>query len=308
MVTHGTWIDDHPKKVLTAKYFDELQDLGLSSIAIMVDTSRKPWDPTWKPKQIERAARLAEPRRMEIILTTWPWPVRQIIDRMYKDLQRLVKIAPGIISAHEADMEFNWKTKRVEGFPSIDVAGDYIVSKFHSLRTDRHCDCFMPYPNPDHIGYCIYCDRAILRFELTTFAQHVENGITADVSPHMNRLLCQAYSVATRKRNINGIKTEVPIRWGHTYGPGRMQRMSLDRTLLVPGVDNGAIELGCGLAAWNQQWPNKDPLDAMQTAYDMAMKYNCKEIRWWSSKWILGKLSNLTPYAGTFLRQLKKNK
>jgi len=138
-----------------------------------------------------------------------------------------------------------------------------------------------------------------IRMELTTFAEHVENGRMADVAPHMDRLKVQAYSIRSRK-NADG--TEFLVPWDHTYGPGNMQKFTLDRTMMVPRFrDRGMLpEIGYGMALWSQQWPGHTPAEAMTKALEMALRYDITCICGWSSKHVF----NGNPYALPWLESL----
>lgn len=48
-----------------------------------------------------------------------------------------------------------------------------------------------------------------------------------------------------------------------------------------------AAEIGCGLAAYDQSWPNRPPELALQKAFDAAIAEGCTEIRYWSSEWLV---------------------
>ena len=277
-VSRGLWIDDPPRTVLNAGYFRALKDCHIGTIAIMIDRCDKQWKTTWTEKQIEEVLRLADDDAVEVVITTWPYPIKQQLDEMYKGVERLMHVGP--ISAWEVDLEFNWKSTHVDGFyrskkrGSLDIAGDYLV--------DRALDV---------------CRAHDSRFEVTSFTQHTENGPKADVAPHCDRLLVQAYSV--RKRP--GMKQKVPF--GHTYGPGTMQKFTLDRTLTIPGIEDGKPEIGCGLAAWSQRWPGVKPDRCMELAVKTALAYSVVDLRWWSSKHVIGIKKN--PYAAKFLETLQ---
>jgi len=124
------------------------------------------------------------------------------------------------------------------------------------------------------------------------------------VAPHMDRLCVQAYSVRNRtKKNLATGKYDVPwaVPWTHTYGPGRMQVHTLDRTSLVPGDP----KIVAGLAAYDQKWPTHLAHTALSMAYDAAISHEHVEVvavRYWSSKWVLGVRNNR--YASKFLKSL----
>lgn len=47
------------------------------------------------------------------------------------------------------------------------------------------------------------------------------------------------------------------------------------------------VQVGCGLAAYDQQWPGHSTDEAMQVAWDQAIALGCTEIRFWSSEWLI---------------------
>lgn len=264
----GLWLDDPPKVVLREVYFDQLVALGVRVVAVMIDTSRRGWDPKWSVGQLNELRQLALSRDIEVVLTCWPEPDPEDIDAMVKDLPRLL-VAAGA-SALEIDTERNWRHDRVRnvrrqvGRSSLDLAGDHLVAGLSRVRAQLD-----------------------VRLELTTFTSHTENGRSADVAPHMDRLVPQAYSVRERNGKL--------IPWSHSYGPGGMQRFTIDRTLLIEGP-----KLSVGLAAYDQAWPGHTAHEAMEIAWLAALAYDPMEIRFWSSKWVLGVRAN--GYAADFLR------
>lgn len=268
----GVWIDDSPKTVLTPRYFDRLVELNMQTIAIMIDSAERGFDPTWTMQQLETARRLAEPRNIRIAITTWPEPVKRTIDKMVRLLPDILDISGA--EELEGDHEFNWRPARVDGFKNalgrsaLDLAGDYFVEMMRSVISG--------------VLVRLRSRREVRSIELalTTFTAHTENGRSADVAPHCDILYAQAYSV----RNRVGVG---PIDWDHSYGPGRMQRLTLDRTLLVPGTPKKP-RVAVGLAAWDQRWPRHTVHEAILCAVQASLFYRPAEIRWWSSKWILG--------------------
>jgi hypothetical protein len=276
-VSLGLWVDDPKNMVLNEGYFRTLDDLGIDLVAIMIDQSDRAWKTTWTEKDVEKALRLADDSAKEVVLTTWPWPCPNLIDAMATDMAKLINVGP--IAGWEVDLEFNWKPSRVNGFVDIDKAGDYLVRKMTDVQKNTQ-----------------------VRLELTSFTSHTENGRAADVSPHMNRVLAQAYSIRERDAG-NGRK--IQIGWDHIYGPGHMQKMTLDRTMLIPdlGVDAGDLEFGCGLAAWSQEWPGHTAQEAMKVALDKALEYPIVDIRYWSSKHVLGVQKN--KFAFDFIKSLR---
>lgn len=279
MTALGLWVDDAAPRVLAPRYFDDLLSVGANVAAVMIDTSAPGWDPTWDVVELERLQRLARPRQIEVVLTTWPEPNKRSIDAMAHGMPALLAAAGA--AAWEIDTEFNWKPARVRGFraeaqrSALDFAGDYLVESMLSAAAPLD-----------------------VRLELTTFTSHTENGRAADVAPMMHRIVPQAYSVRHREGKT--------IDWNHIYGPGQMQKLTLDRALLVRGLNQMGPKLACGLAAYDQNWPGHTPEEAMRAAYDAALRYDPAEIRYWSSKWIIGAQSASTPYAARFLRSLPR--
>lgn len=273
-LTLGCWVDDS-QRIQQHEYVQKMADLGFNSMALMVDRADEPWTPLYTEAEIDKIAKLADDKDMEIVLTTWPYPNRQVLDTMADRMARLMLVAPEVIRAAEGDTEFNWHVRHLDGFATLDEAEEYWSDKLTEI-----------------------CEPTEARREQTTFTSHTENGPAAGMAIHMDRLLPQAYSVRSRKKR-DGSEWLIP--WAHTYGPGQMQKHTLDRTMQVPGVPE-SIQMGCGLAAYDQGWPGHDPEEAMRVAYSTAVEYGCVEIRYWSFKWIFGHLAN--QYAINFFESL----
>lgn len=310
-VSLGLWVDNK-RAALHPDFMSWVgEELHFDLLALMIDPSDKAWNPNWKAKDIEKICKAADEYSIEIILTTWPYPDKDQIDAMSKDMEELLLV--GRTSGWETDQEFNWRKSKVnphhfkprtETFESedgvhvtikrtpYDLAGDYLLEKKGEV-----------------------CARTGTRNELTTFTSHPENGQFADVAPHCDRLLVQAYSVDER----NGRD----IRFMSDLGPGGMQHKTLRRTMRIPGVaKSGGPDLGVGHAAWRQRFHTapKDRLDAlrdrgvpgeirvpfaaMEVAFETALReYPTIDHRWWSSKHIWGPGAN--SYAAKFLRSLR---
>ena len=58
---------------------------------------------------------------------------------------------------------------------------------------------------------------------------------------------------------------------------------------LVPVEPGSIVEVGCGLAAYDQEWPKREPEEALDKSFDQAVAEGCKEIRFWSSEWLIPK-------------------
>jgi hypothetical protein len=273
------WEDQVPKKVLSDKYFDRLQQAHISKLAIMVDQSD--YDPTlfWTLSQLSAALELANERGIKIGLTTWAYPDKKQIDQLTKNVRQTFQNAR--FDSWENDLEMQWggkfthctfkpliengKVKRT----GLDLAGDYLVQKMYEV-----------------------CTPFVADTEITTFGQHIECGRNADVTPWVNRVLIQAYS--TRKRPEG-----TTIDWGHSYGPGNMQKFCFDRALLTPNVGK-KVKLGAGLAIYGQEWPGHTPEEAMAAAFNTSLQYPIDCIRLWSAKWL-----TKNPYAFNFLSSLR---
>jgi len=62
------------------------------------------------------------------------------------------------------------------------------------------------------------------------------------------------------------------------------------------------VQVGCGLAAYDQSWPGHTPEEAMQLAWDTALSLGCKELRFWSSEWLIDDIGNKgNGYSGPWL-------
>jgi len=246
----GLWIDCPPRRVQKPEYFDQLQRLGVTTAAIMVERNAPRWDPFWSMAELEAVGQLAIERDMEIVLTTWPVPRKGELDRMCSDMIGMLMC--GAV-AWEVDCEGLWKKGHVRDFRSLAEAGDYLSSLMRRITS-----------------------RVDVRTELTTHPGHAESGPKAKLAPTLDRFLCQAYSV----RHRPGGKE---IGWGNKYGPGRMQEAALTRAELIP--DEPMV--GAGLAAWDQQWPGHTVAEAMFAALESALRFDPCEIRYWSSKWVM---------------------
>lgn len=273
--THGIWIDDPVRDVLGGAFWDKLVEHKLTTAAIMLEGLGKGFDPNYKVETLEKIRELAFARDIEIVLTVWPEPNDVYLKEFEAEIGPMLTAAGA--SGLEFDAEGNWLPIKVKGFGNIDEAGDELVKVVQRVSAAHD-----------------------VRSELTTYPFHTENSKTADVALHADRLLPQAYSV--RKRTDSKGK-DLLIDWDGGYGPGKMQRLTLDRAKMVRGVGTTAGPLiSCGLAAYDQVWPGKKGEDAMRIAYDAACAYEPVEIRWWSSKWVFGILAN--GYASRFLKSL----
>ena len=263
----GLWIDDSVALLRKTAYWDDLKHHGVNTVGLMLESIGDGFNPRYTLADLSLIRGFALSRDIEIVLTVWPEPNKAYLDQLDSKIGEYLDAAGA--AGLEFDAEGNWIHKQVKDFPNVDKAGDRLVEIFLAIKA-----------------------RHDVRTELTTFTMHVENSKNADIAPHCDRLLPQAYSVRNR--------SEGPVAWDHQYGPKAMQKLTLDRALSVRGVQT----LSCGLAAYDQVWPGKRGEDAMKAAYEAALEYSPAEIRFWSSKWVLGAKKN--GYASRFLLSLKE--
>jgi len=273
------WLDCAPKKIMTKEYFEELSALGISNVAFMINemNTRKgldPWSVRWGYEHLKKATDLAAEHNIGSTLTIWPQPNKSVIDASMKDIEGMI-ILPGV-EALEIDTEGNWRDWALDGFKSMKEAGKYLAIKMRAA-----CEL-----------------NGHAHTELTTYPSHEENSPYAVIAKFMDVLLPQCYSI----RNREGRPTPVP--WNHRYGPGRMQDWGMARAALVPGKRQ---HLACGLAAWDQAgWEEKLPEEAMEMAFKAAIASGVKEVRFWSSKFIVGNRSN--GYSKSFCENIQRLK
>lgn len=260
----GLWIDDPLRKVLQPSYWDSVVEHNVQVAALMIEDVGKGFDLSYKVDSLVLIRNMAFARDIELVLTTWPEPRRRYMEEFRQEIPKLLEASGA--SALEFDTEGNWKKNRVRGFKNLTSAGEHLVKMVKGISRE-----------------------SAVRLELTTYPYHVENSRAAELAPHVHRLLPQAYSVRNRSTG------KVP--WDTRFAPGGMQCLTLDRARQV------GPKLSCGLAAYDQTWPKHSGEEAMRTAWEAAMKYNPLEIRFWSSKWVLGIRRN--GYASRFLKSLK---
>lgn len=280
---HGIWVDD-PNRILKAQYWDDMLEHGVTSVALMYERHSPAFDPHYSYSELETVCQLAGARDMEVGITDWPWPTPEWMAAAEKHMRRIFDPADlGLpIAYYESDVEGNWLRSKVKGYPNIDKAGDALVDMKTRVVAGTNA-----------------------RRETTSFTSHTENGRAADVAPHMDAVFNQCYAVRGRKRKnptTGKYDLDWDVPWDHTYGPGNMVKHTLDRSLQIPGIDDGVPKLGAGLAAYDQKWPGHTAQEAMQKSYDVALEYGVFEIRWWSFKWMFGHLA--TSYGKPFLKSI----
>jgi hypothetical protein len=270
--TIGIWVDDPANLIRTPKYWDAAKEHGIECAALMMESIKEGFDPKYTADTLETVFALAEERDIELALTCWFDPSLKYIAQFEEKIGALLA-ASGAVEL-ENDAEANWKPARLEGFPDMARAAKAATESLKRVQ-----------------------EKYDVRTALTTFPGHRELGDSAQLSGEVDRVFGQAYSVRHR--------TTGNIAWDSRYGPGGMQKYTLERTLTIPGVGTSSGPLVCvGLAAYDQTFPGHTPQEAMQVAYDMACKYSPVEIRYWSSKWVFGIKKN--DYASKFLKKLAK--
>ncbi len=262
----GLWVDDRARVVLDERYLDDLVSLRLSTLAIMVHRStagrETSWQPRWTAEQLARLRELAQPRNLSIVITTWPLPNRELLATFRRELPPLLAAAGAI--GLEVDTEGNWLPSRLDGFADMNEAAAALVDTLREIAAPSNA-----------------------RLELTTYPFHPENGAQAKVAPHMDRVFPQAYSVANRQ--------DKAVSWDEREGPGKLQRFSASRAREIVPVAEGRPVLAMGLAAYDQTFEGHTPIEALKVAFDTAHNVGVAEVRYWSSKWILGHMRADSP-------------
>ena len=254
MTDLGLWIDCPPRRVVERAYWERLEALGVRVAALMLDSPRPQWDPTWTPEQIGRACELARERDIAVVLTTWPIPDAAQIDAMARDLDDWLRW--GAVG-WEVDLEALWRREWLT-MESMTAAANHLVATMRRV-----------------------CEPLDVRLEVTSHPGHRETGPRALVSPRADRLVIQAYS--TRHDWQDQL-----VGWGSRGGPGDRQHTAYARAQSVPGALDGRPRISLGLAACDQQLPDRTVAQAIDSAWGAAARLDPAEVRLWSSKWIVG--------------------
>lgn len=290
-VSLGVWGDLPKAMILTPEFFAWFaNELQFDLLAIMIDDADPKVEFSWAPKDVERALELADPYAIEIGLTTWPYPVKELLRQMNEKMDVLLGVGP--VAEWETDQEFNWQEEDVNkrDYPNLDKAGDELVEIKEELCKKHGC-----------------------RNVVTTFTYHIENSARSDTIVHADRAAIQAYAIDERDGK--------PITWNHRLGPGNMQKLTLDRTMQIPGVKDGKVELCVGHAAWAQEgftekrkvvvsgkttdrWVSV-PEKAMRVSFEASLPYKPVAHNWWSLKYIYPKSRRYNIYAEAFLKTLR---
>lgn len=286
MTVLGQWVFDAPRVALEPRFLEEAAELGLVTQAVMLDTSKAPWDPMWSRAELEQFCRRAIDLDLETVCTVWLCPQRAVIDAMIADLSELLRVGPVGV---DGDAEGLWVPEMVRGFADLEEATRYLLGELRRIcepldvriELDTH-------PWTDE-GYWTAA-------ELERWLRLDEEARLGELGPNVDRIFWQAYSTVKTP-------TGKPVPYYSRLGPGNMQRFALSRACQVPGVAEGQPKLGVGLAAYGQRWTGHDPIDAMATAYSTALSYRPVEVRFWGSVQIMGARRN--GYAARFLRSLQ---
>lgn len=254
-VTVGIWVDDAPARVTTEDYVATLAEHGITRAAVMVNrsntrTGSDGWRQRWSKSQLATARELFDEEGIDIVLTAWPRPDRDQIDTMCAALGPLADACQPV--ALEVDVEGNWKNTFRNGFATLGDAGEYLTQELRDVAVPRGA-----------------------RLEATTFPFHAEfSPGKATVAERVDAVVPQAYSVSRRRGGR--------VDWAGPFGPGRMQQFAVDR---ARGVNPNVV---CGLAAYRQKWDGHSVEEAMDAAFEGAVDAGCDEVRYWSSKWVVG--------------------
>jgi hypothetical protein len=88
-------------------------------------------------------------------------------------------------------------------------------------------------------------------------------------------------------------------------GPRTLESIEEAQQTVAPRPDAPAIEIACGLAAYDQSFPGRTPQEAMRVALDAAMAQGVRHVRYWSSEWLIDDIGNKgASYGEPFLRSL----
>jgi len=256
MTSFGVWVDDAPKVVATDAFMDRAEEVGYSTLAIMLDSSRSAWDPRYSLQQLREAGYLAVTNRdMEIVLTVWPTPHKGILDEMFADLDLMLDRS--MASGLEVDLEGLWKTSKAREMGwNIDDASKYLLEGLSKLR-----------------------ERHDVRLEVTTHTGSLEATARARVAPHVDRVLWQVYSTRHNWR-------AEAVNWRDRYGPfGR----SADCDRLAELAKTWGVKCSFGAAVWDQKWPGHRVEEALEVAFENMIIHEPTEIRDWSSGRTIGR-------------------
>ncbi|MFA5153219.1 MAG: hypothetical protein WC554_11710 [Clostridia bacterium] len=261
----GVWVDDAPKLVREAPYWDALRLCGVSTAAMMVDTFARGFDTAYSMRDLERAALHSRDRDIGLVVTVVPEPTRDWIDDMRRQLDPVLSLG---FCAIDNDAEGLWVEDAVRGFRDLDEAAVYLMASERELA-EKH-DVWL---------------------EVDTHTGHREASSRAMLVPLADRACYQLYTSRHDWRHRE-------VAWGGPGGPGRFQRAKLARIRsVVPGVKDGRVKLAVGQALWDQVWPGYQVEESLNLALDAVVEpaLGCDpvdEVRGWSGKWLVGARSS----------------
>ena len=255
----GIWFDD-PLHAVTPRYIETLKSVGIERVHIMLDRSIKGWNPRFDREHCEQIKYLFKDFR--IILVIWPEPTKGYMNDMKRDLPNMIKDtgAEGV----EFDLEHNWKRKLTRGYDSFEEAGLDLVASVD--------ECVSGPP------------LSSLDLYVTTFPAHAEALEHAVVTPHVDYLNLQVYSVRQRDQN--------PQSWQGALDPGTFQSRALTKAADVLESQGCGVELVAGLALWDQKWERRRPEEAIEAAWNSTLVEGCNRMTFWSSKFLAGVRKN----------------
>jgi hypothetical protein len=281
---HGLWVADHPNLASSASFLDRVAELGISTLAAMLDSSEKPWDPRWSAGQWGLFCQRCIQRDIEVVATAWPYPSKKALDEMLSALRLYLPVGPAAI---EIEAEGLWTERHVsEDFDGLDDASVYLMEGLFRLRDEFDVRLEVtthPFHDEGH-----WAEEEVAEF--TAKEERLE-----DLAPNFDRICWQGYS-------CNKTPSGDPVKWDSRLGPGHMQTFTFERALEVPGVDTGRPKLVAGLAAYRQKWDGHTPREAMRIAYQQALTFDPVEVRWWDSRFVVGAKAN--GYSQAFIRSL----
>lgn len=274
------WIDDPPSVVKDPAYWALLRECGVMNGALMVDTTKPGFDAVYKPRDLEAILPLALDADIGLVATDWPEPDMDKIDRACEMLDR--DVLPFGFVELEGDHEGLWKEEKVRGFASLDGAAAYFAGRRRELAAKHD-----------------------LRLAATTHTGHREASKRAFLVRLLDRGYFQLYSTES---DWEGKK----VAWSGPRGPGRLQTEFIEDVLVdIPELQKGVVQLGAGLALYDQKWPGHSIEEALELAVEpLCHAYGnppvrVAAVRGWSSKWLLGVRSD-SPTQRRVLAWVKK--
>ncbi|NVB42992.1 hypothetical protein G6O69_34540 [Pseudenhygromyxa sp. WMMC2535] len=254
MVRVGCWVDSPPAEVLREAALVALEAMGMETLAIELVGEAGSWVPRWTADQLARLAALCEPREIAVVLVVAVAPVRAAIEAALAELPALVEA--GGAAGIELAIGEGWSEAELVGFASLDEAAAVLAAGMREI-----------------------CAASEMILELSVDVDHQENGEMASLAPQVDRVLPRAFSVRTRAGSEVG--------WEHANAPEHEQTRAAAVSERIPGVIDGVVALGMGLAADDQRWPDHEPEEALDLALDAAALLGIAEVRYRASSSLL---------------------